>query len=118
MSYRADALGRLDVRAFFEARGVVLGHKVGADEYRFRCPFHDDQTPSANVNLRTGLWKCQTEGIGGSPIDFVMLSEHKGAREALEAVGVAAGLGSLADYKNGGSTPRPAPRRARSPRPP
>jgi hypothetical protein len=99
VSYRADALARLDVRAFYEARGVTLGAKVGADEYRFQCPFHDDETPSANLNLVTGLWRCQAEAIGGSPIDFVMLLRGVNAQQAIEEVGEAAGLGPRKGYR-------------------
>ena len=97
-TYRADALARLDVRAFYESRGIVIGAKVGADEYRFRCPFHDDQTPSANLNLVTGLWRCQAEDIGGSSIDFVMRQDHLPAAAALEVIGEFAGLGPRRDY--------------------
>ena len=103
MPYRADALERLDVRAFFEARVGKVGPKVGADEYRFRCPLHDDRTPSANVNLRTGLWKCQAEDIGGSPIDLVMLMRKVDVRTAIEEVGEAAGLGPMKGYRSHGS---------------
>lgn len=91
MSYRDDALARLDVRAFVASQGVMLGKKVGANEFRFLCPFHGDTDPSANWNVATGLWHCQACGKGGSPIDFLM-EGGRDYRSALAEVGSIAGL--------------------------
>lgn len=115
--YRNVALERLDVRAFFEAQVGRLGPKVGHDEMRFLCLFHGDTNPSANVNLRTGLWKCQVCNAGGSAIDLLM---QQGAdyKEALTQIGAAAGLeppGAKPPKANGHATdmrPTPAPRRS------
>ena len=110
-SYRDDALSRLDVRAFAAAVGIVLGKKVGADEYRFLCPFHGDTEPSANMNVRTGLWKCQACNAGGSPIDFLMLS-GRDYKSALTEVGRIAGMdppGTKA-HTNGTNSSRFTPR--------
>ena len=30
-------------------------------EHKFRCPLHDDHTPSASINTETGLWRCFVE---------------------------------------------------------
>ena len=90
-AYRDEALRRLDVAAFYAAQGVDLGQIVGPNERRIRCPFHDDRTPSANVNMESGLWNCHTCDKGGSPIDFLM---DKGLdfKGALAEVGRLAGL--------------------------
>jgi hypothetical protein len=98
MSYRDEALARLDVLAFFAAQGVEL-RPLSAKERRFACPFHDDREPSANVNIETGLWHCHSENIGGGPIDFLM---HKGmkAREAIDAIGAMSGM-PPSTYTNG-----------------
>ena len=90
-TYRDEALQRLDVAAFYAGQGVELGQLVGPNERRIRCPFHDDHTPSANVNTETGLWVCHTCDKGGSPIDFLM---DKGLdfKAALAEVGRLAGL--------------------------
>ena len=92
--FRDLVLTRLDISGFMASQGVDLGPKVGADEYRFLCPFHDDHEPSANVNVRTGLWKCQVCGAGGSPIDFLMLRSPgpTAYKDALEALGKQTGL--------------------------
>ena len=71
--FRDLVLSKLDVQAFMSGQGVTLTTRVGGDEYRFLCPFHDDTEASANINLRTGLWACHACGAGGSPIDFLML---------------------------------------------
>ena len=91
MSYRDDALQRLDVAAFYAGQGVELGATVGPNERRIRCPFHDDKTPSANVNMQSGLWSCHTCDKGGSPIDFLM-EGGKSYRDALAMIGAMAGL--------------------------
>ena len=90
-TYRDEALQRLDVAAFYAGQGVELGALVGPNERRIRCPFHEDKSPSANVNTVTGLWVCHTCDKGGSPIDFLM---DKGLdfKAALAEVGRMAGL--------------------------
>jgi hypothetical protein len=90
--YRQVALERLDVRSFFERHVGKLGPKVGADELRFLCPIHGDTNPSANVNLRTGLWKCQACGEGGSPIDLLMKKDGLEYKDALTEIGTFVGL--------------------------
>jgi hypothetical protein len=113
MSYRDDVLAHLDARKFAAAVGLDLGKKVGADEYRFVCPFHADHTPSANMNVQTGLWKCQACGAGGSPIDYYML-QHPGPeayKEALAFLGELAGVERPARHTNGAAgaaSPAPA----------
>lgn len=82
MSRRDDVLAALDHRKFYE-RDVAIGAKVGPDEYRIKCLFHDDREPSANVNLRTGLWSCHTEGIGGGPIDWLMRTKGHDVKGAI-----------------------------------
>ena len=107
-SYRDEALARLDVRAFMASQGVVPGKKVGTDEFRFLCQFHPDTDPSANWNVRTGLWKCQVCGAGGSPIDWLM---NKGSdyKAALAFVAEMAGLPPKGAHTNGAAAaPTPA----------
>ena len=104
MSYRDEALARLDVRAFVAQQGVVLGKKVGSDEYRFLCPFHGDTEPSANWNVRSGLWKCQVCGKGGSPIDWLM-EQGSDFKAALYKIGEMAGLPAPTTHTNGAAGP-------------
>lgn len=108
MSYRDDALSKLDVRTFAAAVGITLGKPVGRDELRFACPFHDDKEPSANWNVKTGLWKCQACNVGGSPIDFLM---QQGAdyKTALAEVGRIAGLEPPGSRRTNGAAGHPSP---------
>jgi DNA primase len=50
------------------------------------CPFHDDHTPSLNVDPERQIYKCFSCGAGGDIFDFVMNRERLGFREALEAL--------------------------------
>lgn len=110
MSYRDDALARLDVAAFMRAQGVELGAKVSGREVRFLCPFHGDTEPSANVNMTNGLWHCKACGASGGPIDFVMKSQNVDYKAALTEVGRLAGMEppSLARRVNGAAELAPA----------
>lgn len=109
-TYRDEALRRLDVAAFYSGQGVEIGQIVGPNERRIRCPFHNDKTPSANINMESGLWNCHTCDKGGSPIDFLM---DKGLdfKAALAEVGRLAGLGQPTDRgrQTNGAAGHPSP---------
>lgn len=109
MSHRDDLLAKVDVLAFFAKEGVEL-RRLNDLEYQFKCPFHDDQTASANVNVNTGLWFCHAENEGGSLIDFLM--KRHGGRYA-DAI---ARLEELAGGARTPVTSAPAPTPAASPR--
>lgn len=47
------------------------------------CPFHDEKTPSFNVSVPRGIYKCFGCGKGGNAVSFVMEHEHLTYREAL-----------------------------------
>ena len=120
-SRRDEALARLDVTAFYAAQGSPLGAVVGPGERRIRCPFHDDKTPSANVNEQSGLWSCHTCDKGGSPIDFLM-EQGQTFKQALDAISEMAGLEPSTSRQTPRSTqnghagpPSPAGRSALSP---
>src|SRR5262245_49694716 len=106
-TYRDDALARLDFRAFYEQRLEL--RRIGGEEYRFRCPFHEDDVASANVNLGNGLWNCHVCLIGGGPIDWLMRQDGLDYLAALTEIGKAAGLPEPERRGNGASgAPRPA----------
>lgn len=52
-------------------RFVSLDKKKG-QEYLGACPFHDDSSPSLNVNDKKGLWMCGPCDMGGDHIDFLV----------------------------------------------
>ncbi|MFM7072027.1 MAG: DNA primase [Planctomycetota bacterium] len=51
--------------------------------YLARCPFHDDQKPSLNINPVKQYWRCFVCDIGGDVFDFVMRKERVTFPEAL-----------------------------------
>lgn len=51
--------------------------------YKGRCPFHSEKTPSFNVNPVRKGYKCFGCGAGGDAIRFVMEIEGKGFVEAV-----------------------------------
>ena len=47
------------------------------------CPFHNEKTPSFNVNVARNIFKCFGCGKGGSAVNFIMEHEHYTYPEAL-----------------------------------
>ncbi len=47
------------------------------------CPFHDEKTPSFNVSVAKGIFKCFGCGKGGDSVRFVMDHENASYPEAL-----------------------------------
>jgi len=62
-------------------RYVVL--KPAGKNYKARCPFHPDDTPSLMVSPEKGLWHCFGCGAGGDAISFLMRIERLSFQEAL-----------------------------------
>jgi len=56
------------------------------------CPFHNEKTPSFNVNVDGQYFKCFGCGKGGDVITFVMLNERVSFPEALEILADRAGI--------------------------
>ena len=69
-------LAAVDLVAIAESYGVTLKKEKG--EYVGLCPFHNDTSPSLNINARKrpNLFTCRSCGEGGSPLDFIMQAEH------------------------------------------
>ena len=47
------------------------------------CPFHNEKTPSFNVNPARNIFKCFGCGKGGNAVNFLMEHEHYTYPEAL-----------------------------------
>lgn len=47
------------------------------------CPFHNEKTPSFNVSVAKGIFKCFGCGEGGNAVDFIMKIEKYSYPEAL-----------------------------------
>jgi DNA primase len=59
--------------------------KMGAS-YKGLCPFHQEKTPSFNVNPDRGAFHCFGCGVGGDVFKFAMLHEKVSFPEAIELV--------------------------------
>jgi DNA primase len=57
--------------------------KQGKD-YVIRCPFHDEKTPSLIISPKSNLFNCFGCGAAGSVIDWVMKTQRRPFREAVE----------------------------------
>lgn len=46
---------------------------VGTRGWRCACPFHDDRTPSLDIDTRKQVWLCRACGVGGDAITYAEL---------------------------------------------
>jgi DNA primase len=51
------------------------------------CPFHDEKTPSFNVNPTRNIYKCFGCGVGGDPVKFIMEHEKLSFYETIKYLG-------------------------------
>lgn len=63
--------------------GRYVALKPAGKNYKARCPFHPDDTPSLMVSPEKGLWHCFGCGAGGDAITFLMRIERLSFQEAL-----------------------------------
>jgi DNA primase len=77
---------------------------AGSGRYKGLCPFHDEKTPSFNVNTANGFWKCFGCGAGGDLISFVQEQDHLSFVESIEVLARKAGV--EVTYEQGGAAPR------------
>lgn len=66
-----------------EVVGDFLTLKKRGVNYIARCPFHNEKTPSFNVNPVRNIFKCFGCGKGGDSVNFVMEHEKLTYPEAL-----------------------------------
>jgi DNA primase len=100
-----------DIALVRERSGIadVVGAQVGlrnagGGSLKGLCPFHDEKTPSFNVNPTRGYFHCFGCGEGGDVIDFVMKTDHLSFTEAIERLAGRAGI--TLRYEEGGAAPR------------
>lgn len=95
---------RADIVDVIDARVPLT--KAGKD-YKARCPFHDEKTPSFTVSADKQFYHCFGCGAHGSAIGFVMAYDHLNFREAVEELAGRAGL-PLPEEAFEAETPREA----------
>lgn len=84
-----DLLDRVDLAELIGSR--ITLKKAGAN-YKARCPFHDEKTPSFNVRPDKGFYHCFGCGAHGDAISFVREFDGLGFTDAVEELAKRAGL--------------------------
>jgi DNA primase len=81
---------------------VVTLRKAGGAKLKGLCPFHNEKTPSFNVDPDKGYYKCFGCGKAGDVISFVRETEQLGFTEAIEAIGKRFGIVIEYEENSGG----------------
>ena len=84
-----------DLKARCDAVSVI-GSRVqlerSGNNFKGRCPFHNEKTPSFYVYQDTGTYHCFGCNAHGTVIDFVMETENRQFRDAVESLAQRAGV--------------------------
>ena len=88
-SFINDLLQRVDIVEVIDAR---VGLKKAGRNHKACCPFHEEKTPSFNVNPERGFYKCFGCGVAGTALTFLMEYEHLEFVEAVEALARVVGV--------------------------
>lgn len=82
---------------------VVTLRKAGGNRLKGLCPFHNEKTPSFNVDPDKGFYKCFGCGKAGDAITFVRETEQLSFTEAVEALGKRFAI--VIEYEEGSGGP-------------
>ena len=86
--------------------GDVTPLKKAGATYKGLCPFHQEKTPSFNVNRDKGFFKCFGCGAGGDVVKFVEMTQKIAFPEAVRML--ANKIGMAIPESEGGSEDRAA----------
>lgn len=64
----------------------IEDYKIRGNELICLCPFHEEDTPSFNANLETGVYHCFGCDTKGNIITFVAEIEHISREEAWKKI--------------------------------
>lgn len=93
---------RLDIVDFI-SESVPL--KAAGSNWKGKCPFHNEKTPSFMVSRERGSWHCFGCGRGGDVFSFIQEQEGLDFPEALRLLAKRAGV-QLRDYNKQEQTQR------------
>jgi DNA primase len=89
MSPRFQSADIDEVRERADIVEIVSEHvrlKRSGRSWKGLCPFHQEKTPSFNVDREKGLWFCYGCGVGGSVFTFLEAIENLTFPEAVETL--------------------------------
>jgi DNA primase len=110
MTDRSDidaVLARVDLVSLIEQYTTL---KRAGRSFKGLCPFHQEKTPSFNVNPDLGLWRCFGQcSEGGDAIKFLQKIENLTFPEALERLALRTGVTlTKFEHRAGSSATSPA----------
>jgi hypothetical protein len=79
-----------DLVRVVESRGVKLTR--AGSQFKGRCPFHQEKTPSFFVCPAKGLYHCQGCKSGGNALNFIADHDRVGFRDAVRIVADICGI--------------------------
>ena len=83
-----------------ELIGSYVPLKRAGATYKACCPFHQEKTPSFNVNPGRQMFKCFGCGVGGAVFKFVMLRENIDFPSAVRRLADRAGIAIIEDRQS------------------
>ncbi|MBB4078150.1 DNA primase [Lewinella aquimaris] len=66
----------IDTARIEDVVGDFVNLRRRGNNYSGLCPFHNEKTPSFNVNPARNIYKCFGCGVGGDPVKFLMELEQ------------------------------------------
>jgi DNA primase len=84
-----------DIRSANDIVDVIserIPTKKAGRNYKAVCPFHDEKTPSFNINPERQIYHCFGCGVGGNVITFLMEYEKIGFLDAVRELAQRAGI--------------------------
>lgn len=88
-SFIDDLIARADV---VDVVGRRITLKKAGREYKACCPFHNEKTPSFQINPQKGFYHCFGCGAHGDALRFIMDYEHLDFVSAIEVLASEMGL--------------------------
>ena len=74
----------IDTARIEDVVGDFVNLRRRGNNYTGLCPFHNEKTPSFNVNPARNIYKCFGCGVGGDPVKFLMELEQLSFPDAIK----------------------------------